>query len=134
VPPAIGLQDNQAMTDEELRDALDGPHVYGDAEPVPAGATTATAYGRDDNDAFWERKITEAEANGGSIGIEMSEIPPVPGVVFCMPSARVGGGKRIILEGTGDAVRMSEMVPSWVDQPGRPPVMATSAFRLTVGE
>lgn len=61
---------------------------------------TATAYDRSDNDAFWERKITEAEAAGGSIEINESEIPPVPGVGFCMPVIPAEAGKKLYIETT----------------------------------
>lgn len=108
------------------------PDFPDDGSPVPViTGNSALVYGRDDNDAFWERKIAEAEAAGGSIEIEMSEIPPVPGVVFCMPSARVAV-RKFTIEAAGPVREMRGMVPSWRDEPGRPPAAATSRFRLTV--
>lgn len=83
---------------------------------------------REANDAFWERKIAEAEAAGGAIEGDLADIPVMPGCAVCLPSARVTGAGKIGFEMPGGA---SAGFPR--DDEGDPwRVVTTGRFRLTV--
>jgi hypothetical protein len=96
----------------------------------------ATAYDRSDNDDFWRAKLAEAKEAGGSIEVDLADIPPVPGVAICLPSGEVtdeSGGKWHI-EGCGPVKLMTDMHPGWVDDDPEHPAMATSRLRVVVPE
>lgn len=62
---------------------------------------------RSASDAFWERAIAEAEAAGGSVKVDVADIPPVPGAAICLPSARAGAGKRLELDMSPGGLRLT---------------------------
>jgi len=83
------------------------------------------AYGRAtaELDAFWEARIAEAQAAGGSLIVRLEDIPPVPGVAIAAPSSRVGVGKAVGIEGAGPVIQVPHLPEG---------VLATGTFRLTV--
>jgi hypothetical protein len=59
------------------------------------------------SDAWWEERIAEAEAAGGTVEVDLAEVPQVPGMAVCLPSARAGAGKRLDLKGTAGVYRLT---------------------------
>ena len=94
----------------------------------------SVAYDRFDNDDFWRAKFAEARANGGSVEVDLADIPPVPGIVFCLPSGDLCDefGGKLHIEGAGPPVVIKDIRPDWVDDFPEHPAMATGRLRLSV--
>lgn len=62
--------------------------------------------GQDDNDAFWRRKIAEADAAGGPVNVRLGDIPKVPGAsaAFVLPRQDVTRGRKVILDCHGQVI------------------------------
>ena len=79
-----------------VRSIVDAVLGQGDYAPLPCTQEQLDAV-----DVFWECKIAEAEAGDGWVDVHLDEIPPTSGVVWSLPSIRVGVGKRLLLSEVG---------------------------------